>query len=275
MLVGYQGVQGSYSEVAVIRYFAGLEYQERQYSGFAPMMEDVASGKIDYAVFPVENTTTGLISRTYDLFQHYDIHVVGEINVPIHHHLIGLPEAQLEDIREAYSHPEALSQCQEFFDANPQIRPVAYEDTALAVRFIAGQNDKSKAALASRRAAEFYGMKVICENIFDNAANMTRFLIVTARDETVANGNKISIMLTLPHVPGALYNALGIFASKQINVVKLESRPIRGKVFEYCFYIDFTGNLADPDVVEVLRRLRYDSIDLKVFGNYREAEITV
>ncbi|MBQ6654743.1 MAG: prephenate dehydratase [Erysipelotrichaceae bacterium] len=275
MLVGYQGVQGSYSEVAVIRYFGERDYTEMQYVGFPAMIQDVAYGKLDYAVFPVENTTTGLISRTYDLFQHYDIHVIGEVNIPIHHHLIGLPGAGLQDIREVYSHPEALSQCQAFLDANPQIKPVVYEDTALAVRYISGQNDLSKAALASRRAAEFYEMKVICESVYDNAANMTRFLIVTAKDETVADGNKISIMLTLPHVPGALYNALGIFASKNINVVKLESRPIRGKVFEYCFYIDFSGNLSEPDVAEALRRLEYDSLDLKIFGNYREAERTV
>ena len=269
MLVGYQGVQGSYSEVAVIRYFGERDYTEMQYVGFPAMIQDVAYGKLDYAVFPVENTTTGLISRTYDLFQHYDIHVIGEVNIPIHHHLIGLPGAGLQDIREVYSHPEALSQCQAFLDANPQIKPVVYEDTALAVRYISGQNDLSKAALASRRAAEFYEMKVICESVYDNAANMTRFLIVTAKDETVADGNKISIMLTLPHVPGALYNALGIFASKNINVVKLESRPVQGKNWEYMFFIDFTGDVCAAGMDGVMRELMQAAYDLRFFGNFK------
>ena len=269
MKVAYQGVVGAFSEVALIEFFKGQDYEAVSYSDFISMLKDVACGKIDYGMFPVENTTTGIIARTYDHFQHYDIHVLGEISVPVDQDLIVLPGTRMEEIRDVFSHPEAISQCQNFFRRHPEIKPVVYEDTALSVRYIRDCNDSGKAAIASSLAAEYYGMEVLKEKIQDNQANMTRFMCISARNEEIKDADKVSIMLVLKHEPGALYNALGLFASKRINVLKLESRPIQGKIFEYCFYLDFQGNLHDPDVVEVLRRLEYDSIALKVFGNYK------
>ena len=271
MRVGYQGVHGAFSEMACLTFFQGKPFEEVCYSDFISMFEAVSSGFLDYALFPVENTTTGLISRTYDHFQEYHLHVVGEINIPIIQNLITLPESTLEDIKEVYSHPEALLQCQKFFDAHPDIKAIAYEDTALSVEYIRTLNDPSKAAIASERAAQYYGMKILIPSLQENVSNMTRFLCVSSKEERVEDANKISIRLVLKHIPGALYSALGLFAMKNINVVKLESRPIVGKLFEYCFYIDFEGNLNDPDVVETLRRLKYDSLDLQVFGNYKAA----
>lgn len=151
--------------------------------------------------------------------------------------------------------------------------PVVYEDTALSVRMVKETGDHTKAALASERAAEFYEMEILQRNVQDNDANMTRFLCVSRNNETVVNGNKVSIMMVLKHAPGALYHALGIFASLNINVLKLESRPIQGKLFEYSFYLDFAGNLNDEDVKEAIRRLRYDTLDLKVFGCYKADEL--
>lgn len=270
MKVGYQGVSGAFSDMAVRKYFKGQEYEEVSYADFVSMFKDVESGAIDYAMFPVENTTTGIIARTYDHFQNYDIHIVGETVVPIKECLIVLPGTEIEDIKEVYSHPEALNQCQEIFEKYPYMRACVYEDTALSVSYIKEKGDKSKAALASELAAEIYGMEILERQVQDNNVNMTRFLCLTNKDDYPEYADKVSIRMVTSHTPGALYNALGIFASFGINVLRLESRPIVGRIFDYCFYLDFAGNLKDANVQEALRRLEYDCIELNVFGNYKE-----
>lgn len=271
MKIGYQGVSGAFSETAVKMLFGGREYEDRGYSDFISLFRDVASGELDYAVVPVENTTTGIIARTYDHFQNYGVHIVGETVVPIRECLIANPGTKIEDIREVYSHPEALAQCQELFIKYPQMSPHAHEDTALSVCYIRDTGDRSKAALASELAAETYGMEILLPNVQDNNVNMTRFLCITANDECPEDADKISLRMVTAHTPGALFNALGIFAALRINVLKLESRPIFGRVFEYCFYLDFAGNMNDPDVQEALRRLEYDCNEVNVFGNYKAA----
>jgi chorismate mutase/prephenate dehydratase len=150
------------------------------------------------------------------------------------------------------------------------MRACVYEDTALSVSYIKETGDKSKAALASELAAEIYGMEILERQVQDNNVNMTRFLCLTNKDEYPEDADKVSLRMVTSHTPGALYNALGIFASFSINVLRLESRPIVGRVFDYCFYLDFAGNLKDPNVQEALRRLEYDCIELDVFGNYKE-----
>ena len=271
LIVGYQGVSGAFSEEAVKKFFSGQEYEERCYSDFITMLSDVENGALDYAMFPVENTTTGIIARTYDHFQNYDIHAVGEVVVPIRECLIACPGAALEEIREVYSHPEALSQCQEMFKKYPWMSPHAHEDTALSVSYIRDSGDKTKAALASELAAEAYGMDILVQDVQDNEVNMTRFLCMTGKAEYPEDADKVSIRMVTSHSPGALFNALGIFAALGINVLKLESRPIYGRIFEYCFYLDFAGDLNDADTVEALRRLSYDCVELNVFGNYKAA----
>ena len=269
MKVGYQGVRGAFSEMALLKYFRDQEVEEVSYREFADMIRDVEKQRIDYALFPVENTTTGLIARTYDLFSQFQIWAVGEISIPIRENLIVCKGTKLRQVKEVYSHPEALSHCTRFFYEHPDFTPVAYEDTALSVQYVKEQNDPAKAALASSLCAELYDMKILLPNVQDNKVNTTRFLVLSGRKEKVKDADKVSIMMTLKHEPGSLYNALGLFAMKGINVVKLESRPIIGRMFEYNFYLDFMGNLDDPDVAETLRRLSYDALSLKIFGNYR------
>lgn len=272
MKVGYQGVKGAFSEGAVKIFFKGEEYEDIGYSDFISIFEDVESGKLDYAMIPVENTTTGIIARTYDHFQNYNVSIVGELVLPIRECLIVNPGTGIEDIKEVYSHPEALNQCQGLFVKYPQMTSCAYEDTALSVGYIKENGDKSKAALASELAAEVYGMEVLIPNVQDSDVNMTRFLCLTVTDDYPDDADKVSIRMVTAHKPGALFNALGIFASLGINVLKLESRPIFGRVFEYCFYLDFAGNMNDANVKEALRRLEYDCSELDVFGNYKAAE---
>lgn len=270
--VGYQGNHGTFSEIAALEYFAKEPIEAVGYKNFPSILEDVEKGVLDYAVLPVENTTTGIIARTYDLFQKYQIRAVGEINVPIHEDLIGLPSAKLEEIKEVYSHPEALSQCTNFFEAHPSIQTVPYQDTAKSVEYVKQQQDPSKAALGSWRAAEYYQLASLQKAVQDSATNMTRFLVITHKEETTEDADKISMMLILRHTPGALYNALGIISKRGINILKLESRPIQGRIFEYLFYIDITGNLKQKDIKEMLHELDQRCEKCIVFGNYKAAE---
>lgn len=271
--VGYQGKHGTFSEIAVMNYFAGQKIEQRNYSGFPAIMDDCDAGILDYAVLPVENTTTGIISRTYDLFKDHHVHAVGEIIVPIQENLLVNPGTKVEDIREVYSHPEALSQCQKFFASHPWMRAIAYQDTAAAVRFVKEDQSRTKAALGSALAGQYYGMETLAERVNDNDKNMTRFLVVTAKEEKVKDADKISSMLVLEHEPGSLYHALGILAYADINMLKLESRPIPQEPFHYMFYVDFSGNLEDPIVAAAITKLREHSIEFRILGNYRAADV--
>lgn len=272
--VGYQGTNGTYSEIAALKFFEGEEIERIGYRNFVDIVNDVSVGKLDYAVLPVENTTTGVISRSYDLFKDNNIYAIGEIDIPIKEDLIVIPGTKIEEIKEVYSHPEALSQCQSFFDTHPQIKAIPFQDTAKSVEFVKNSNDKSKAALGSWLAREYYGLESLESEIQDSDVNMTRFLIVTKDAVVNKEANKISMVLVLKHRPGSLYNLLGILSKSGINILKLESRPIRGKVFEYMFYIDFEGNVNDRKMKEVLKEIELHCAESKVLGNYVAYQIS-
>ena len=270
---GFQGNHGTFSEIAALQYFQGEDIEQIGYHNFVEIMNDLESHKLDDAVFPVENTTTGIISRTYDLFKDYHIHAVGEINVPIRENLIVVPGTKLEEIKEVYSHPEALSQCRHFFQEHPSIKEVPFQDTAKSVEYIKEQNDHSKAALASYRAAEYYNMESLLPCVQDSQTNMTRFLVVTWRDDVVENANKTSLMLVVNHQPGSLYKVLESLARRNINMLKLESRPIVGRFFEYLFYVDVEGDRNDPLLCEAFAEMQKSCVELRVFGSYKAAEL--
>ncbi len=269
--VGYQGTNGTFSEIAVMQYFAEVDYEPHSYKNFTDILNDCDSGVLDYALLPVENTTTGVITRTVDLFRNYGIHAVGEITVPIRQNLIVLPGTALEDIKEVYSHPEAISQCSRFFTEHPSVKAVAFQDTARSVEYIKDSNDPSRAALGSSRAAEYYGMEVLLPDIQDSNTNMTRFLCVTEQNEVNPEADKVSLYFSVRHEPGSLYHVLGVLAEHNLNMLKLESRPIPGQVFEYCFYLDFSGNLNDPSVRKALSEIRSRCNECRVLGCYKAA----
>ena len=270
--VGYQGTNGTFSEIAVMRYFEGRDYEPRSYRNFTDILNDLDCGMLDYALLPVENTTTGVITRTVDLFRNYGIHAVGEITVRIRQNLITLPGVDEEAITEVYSHPEAISQCSRFFAEHSSIKAVAFQDTARSVEYIKECNDPAKAALGSDRAAEYYGMNILVPDVQDSDTNMTRFLCVTEHNEVNPDADKISLYFSVRHEPGSLYHVLGVLADHNLNMLKLESRPIPGQVFEYCFYLDFTGNLADSNVQEALREIRSRCNECRVLGCYKAAK---
>lgn len=272
MKVGYQGNHGTFSEIAALQYFKGKEIEQIGYRNFKEIMCDVENKTLDYAVLPVENTTTGIIARSYDLFKDYEVHAIGEINIPIKQDLIGLKGASIDDIKKVYSHPEALSQCSEFFDAHPDLEATPYQDTAKSVEMVKEENDLTKAAIGSWRASEYYDLEILEKEIQDSKTNMTRFLVITNKDEYDKEANKISMMLVLKHRPGALYNLLGILSKSGINILKLESRPIPEKIFEYMFYIDFEGNINNREMKEVLKELELHCLEAKLLGNYKAYE---
>lgn len=270
--VGIQGSHGTFSEIAAVRYFSNTEAQRIGYPNFQKIMEDLDAQRLDYAVLPVENTTTGIIARTYDLFQYHKIHAVGEVLVPIRENLIVIPGTELSEITHVYSHPEALSQCQRFFAEHENMHPVTYQDTAKAVAFVKEKGDRHNAALASYLAAEYYGMTSLLENVNDSTLNMTRFLVVTWRKESHPDADKTSLMLVLKHEPGSLYRALGVLAEAHIDMVKLESRPLPGRIFEYMFYVDIVGSEADPKIRAALEQMKQHCVTLRSFGSYKAAE---
>ncbi len=271
--VGYQGKHGTFSEIAVLEYFAGQDIEPIGFTNFKDIFDACDEKKIDYALLPVENTTTGIISRTYDLFKYHHVFAVGEINVPIREDLIVVPGAKIEEIEEVYSHPEALSQCQKFFADHHYMQAIAYQDTAKSVEYIKECNTHTKAALGSKRAAEYYEMESLLSSVQDNQSNITRFLCVTRDAAVASDANKISLMLILKHQPGELYHILGILAKYNINLLKLESRPIPGQIFHYCFYIDFEGNLNDDATKDCLRVIEEYSEQVQVLGCYKAAKV--
>ncbi len=272
MKVGYQGNHGTFSEIAALRYFEGQNIEQAGYKSFPELFKDCQNGVLDCALIPVENTTTGIISRTYDLFQEYRIHAVGEIITPIREDLIALPGTRLEEIHEVYTHPEVISQCSRFFLEHPAITPIACQDTADGVRYVKQCGVHSKAALASSRASSYYEMESILKEVQDSDVNMTRFLCVSSHMKTDADANKISMMLVLKHEPGSLYKVLQVLADNKVNLLKLESRPIQGKVFEYCFYIDFTGNTEDEKMQKILTKMHESCVSDLLIGCYKAAD---
>jgi len=265
--IGYQGEEGSYSDVAVIKYF-GEDVAKKSYSNFIEMMEDMNSMKLDYCVLPIENTTTGPITRAVDLLKDYDMQIIGEEYVDVNHCLIGFKNAEFKDIEVVYSHPEALKQCDQFFEKYEDIKKVAYIDTAKSVEYIKTSGDKTKGALASYRAAEIHDMKIIKKNMQDNKNNITRFAVISKNVDYHKRANRVSMYLVTNHSAGSLYEVVKIFNDKGINMLKLESRPIVGESFSYGFYIDVEGNLEDKNITKALYELGFCCKNHKILGNY-------
>ena len=269
MKVGYQGNHGTFSEIAALDYFVGQSFEPYGCRNFVEIMEKVEAGTFDYAVIPVENTTTGIISRSYDLFYQYQIQAVGEINVPIRHNLITVSGAKIEEIQKIYSHPEALSQCQDFFFTHPSFIPCTFQDTARSGKYVKECGNPTIAAIGSWRAAEYYDLPIARKDVQDSDCNITRFLVVTAHSYQDQEADKTSLMVVLKHRPGSLYNILGILAKNGIDIVRLESRPIVGKPFEYRFYIDFYGNCWKREIQEVLHEMEMRCEEMKIIGCYK------
>lgn len=265
--IGYQGVRGSYSEEAAIEYF-GYQACMTPYDSFEEVFKAIEKGEIEYGVIPIENSSTGAINENFDLLNKYGLYIVGEYFLTVRHNLIGTGSSNISKIKKVYSHPQALLQCSEFLSKYPYIDKVSYLNTAKSVELIKKSNDEEIAAIASKRAAEIYSMKVLEEDICDNGNNTTRFAVIGSKLENDSKSNKISVVLTTLHQSGSLYKVIECFSRYGINMLKIESRPIKGKTWEYFFFVDFEGNIEDDRIIQAIREIKDNSIYFKVIGNY-------
>jgi len=265
MKVAFQGEPGAYSEQAVFNYYGDVETLPCE--SFDVMFDSVVSGKSDAALAPIENSLAGSIHQNYDLLLRHDLHIVGEYLLRVQHCLIGFPDVQKSDITKAISHPQALGQCAAYL-RNLGIKPETVYDTAGSVKLLKASGERTTAAIASRRAAELYEMQIIEEGIEDNPENYTRFLVVQREAIIPVGEAKTSIVFTLKNMPGALFKALSVFALRDIDLTKIESRPLQGKPWEYLFYIDFIGSTSDDVSKRALDHLGEYAMTLRVLGSY-------
>lgn len=267
--VSYQGEPGAYSELAAKKYF-GEKISLSPSMTFEMAFQKVKNGITNFGVVPVENSLYGTVYDTHDLLLKYSINVVGELYLGINHFLMGKKKVKLDQINKIYSHPQALGQCSDFLGAlkNVEISPVY--DTAGAAKIISEGESNDIAAIASHTAAEKYKLKIIKGRIQNNKHNFTRFLVISTKSIKLPlqKKTKTSICFQLKSTPGSLFKALSVFAFRDIDLTKISSRPIPGKAFQYIFYIDVIGNVADNNIQNALMHLKELTTDVVVFGSY-------
>lgn len=263
----FQGTEGAYSQAAMEKYF-GNDINSFHVQTFRDAMEAIEEGSADFAVLPIENSSAGAVNEVYDLLMEFENYIVGEVFLPIDHTLAGLPGTKLSDIERVYSHPQALMQSAKFLDDHRDWQQISVANTAVAAKKVLEDNVPTKAAICSAYAAEFYGLEVLEEKINHNSKNATRFIVVTNQKIFLKDATKISICLEGAHESGSLYHLLSHFIYNDLNMIKIESRPIEGRNWEYCFFIDFEGNMADGAVKNAIRGLREEARNLKILGNY-------
>ncbi len=265
----YQGVPGAYAEEAAVTYF-GEDCRRRNLPAWEDIFEALKKGEGDYGVVPIENSSTGSINQVYDLLAKYEHFIVGEVKLRVRHCLLAPPGVALEDVTEVYSHEQGLFQCAGYLKGRPW-KQTALSNTAAAAQFVAGSGQPF-AAIGSERCARLYGLQVLERDIASAAENYTRFVVVSPRMELGPDRDKVSALFTLPHKVGTLHQIMAVFAIGGLNMMKLESRPILEKSWEYRFFVDFSGNLLDPEMDLVLRELVECSTAFRVLGNYRAGE---
>lgn len=265
MKIAFQGEPGAYSEQAVFNYFGDVETLPCE--SFDGMFDSVVSGKSDAALAPIENSLAGSIHQNYDLLLRHNLHIVGEYFLRVRHCLIANHGVKKEDIKKTISHPQALGQCAAYLRSHG-IKAEQVYDTAGSVKMLKESGAKDVAAIASRRAAELYGMQILEEGIEDNTENYTRFLAVGREAVVPKEEAKTSIVFTLKNVPGSLFKAMSVFALRDIDLTKIESRPLQGKPWEYLFYIDLIGSVQNETVQRALDHLGEYAVMLRVLGSY-------
>lgn len=265
--VVFQGVEGAYSQAAMKQYF-GEQIRSFHVAQWRDAMEAIAEGSADFAVLPIENSTAGSVNDMYDLLVEFENYIVGEQVIRCEHKLLGLPGTKLEKVERVYSHAQGLAQCRLFLEEHREWKQIPLENTAVAAKKVAEDKDPAQVAIASAFAGEYFGLEILQEKIYSNEANSTRFIIVTNQRIFQKDANKISICFELPHKSGSLYNMLSHFIYNNLNLTKIESRPIAGRNWEYRFFLDFEGNLNDGAVKNALRGIREEAKNMKILGNY-------
>jgi len=270
--VAFQGAPGAFSEEAAVK-LLGEEITLVPRPTFASLFAAISDNSAEYILAPIENSIAGFVHPSFDQLLDGKLFIIGEVIIPISHCLISCPGSAFEMIGAVESHPVALDQCRQFLAANPQIKRVAAEDTAGSVARIIAQRDPTRAAIASSRAAEKYGGVILREHLEDSSENYTRFLLLSPDKDSAPDANQLSLVIELPHQPGALHSALEPFARRGIDLLKIEGRPVKGRPWEYCFYLDVRGSTSDEEVVDTLNELKVRRVETRILGAYRSAAV--
>lgn len=270
--VAFQGEPGAFSEEAAVTLLGeGVVRVPR--STFEAAFAAVDDGVADYVLAPIENSLAGSVHRSFDLLVEGCLNIIGEVIISIAHNLIGAPGTSFERIAIVESHPVALAQCEKFFIAHPYLQRIATNDTAGSVREVVCAGDLTRAAIAGRRAAEVYGGVVLREHLEDNRENYTRFLLLSPSAISPDDADKLSLVFQLDHRPGALHRALEPFARRNINMMKIESRPVHGRPWQYRFYLDLQASRSSLEVEAALAELGKIALELRILGSYRSAQM--
>ena len=264
--VVFQGAEGAFSQAAMIQYF-GEGINSFHVDSFRDAFCAIEEGSADFAVLPIENSTAGIVNEIYDLLVEFENYIVGEQIIKIEHCLLGLPGTKMEEIKTVYSHPQSLMQSARFLSAH-EWRQISLPNNAFAARKVADDGDRSQAAIAGEYAGKVYGLEVLKKPVNQSATNSTRFIIITNQKIFLKEAKKISICFEVPNESGSLYHMLSHFIYNNLNMTKIESRPIEGRNWEYRFFIDFDGNLEDSAVKNALRGLRDEARNMRILGNY-------
>lgn len=265
--VVFQGTEGAYSQAAMHQFF-GPDVNNFHVRTFREAMEAIEEGSADYAVLPIENSSAGPVNEMYDLLDEFENYIVAETILPVVHTLCGLPGAGLSDIQRVYSKAEALMQTSRFLEDHSDWQKISVVNTAIAAKKVLNDQDITQGAVCSAYAAKVHGLSVLVDGINDDPDNCTRFIVVTNQKIFLKDASKISIRFELPHQSGSLYGILSHFIYNDLNMTKIESRPIKGKQWEYRFFVDFEGNMEDGAVKNAIRGLREETANLKILGNY-------
>ncbi len=271
--VAFQGEPGAFSSQAA-RNLLGENIELAPCETFEQMFAEVENRQSDFCLAPIENSLFGSIYQNYDLLLKHNLRIVGETSLRIVHNLIAPPEIQLENVRRVYSHPVALGQCQQFFADHPEMQQVVAYDTAGSVKMLMARREPGAAAIASALAADVYGAQILMAGIEDDRQNYTRFFLLAREDRAgspAPEADKTSIVFSLENTTGSLFRAMAVFALREIDLTKIESRPLVGYPWQYSFYLDLIGNTSESRVVNALAHLAEFATNLKVLGCYRRA----
>ena len=266
MRIAFQGEPGAYSEAAAIRFSDHADLLPCE--SFDDVFNAVAAGKATHGILPVENSIGGSIHRNYDLLLEHDLPIVGEVQLEITHNLLVLPGTKIEQVKKIYSHPQALAQCERFLRSLPGVSVEATYDTAGSAKLVKEKGLKDAAAIASERAAQVFGLEILKPEIQDFSDNITRFLLVSRMADADLQADKTTVVFSLPNEPGSLFKALSVFALREIDLTKIESRPIRGRPWEYLFYVDLPVGRHDLRCARALVHLAEFARSMRTLGSY-------
>ena len=266
MRIAFQGEPGAYSEAAAIRFTDHADLLPCE--SFDDVFTPVATGKATHGILPVENSIGGSIHRNYDLLLEHDLPIVGEVQLDITHNLLVLPGTTMEQVKKIYSHPQALAQCERFLRSLPGVSVEATYDTAGSAKLVKEKGLKDAAAIASDRAAQVFGLEILKPEIQDFSDNITRFLVVSRTADSDLQADKTTVVFSLPNEPGSLFKALSVFALREIDLTKIESRPIRGRPWEYLLYVDLPVGRHDLRCARALVHLAEFARSMRTLGSY-------